>query len=112
MDDITLRGAVFAGQSYWTSKCATWPFGLLTVSPTHLIVALRSLFIPFRYDFPKEMIQKLVVRQRTFIPGVPTAGLEIAHNLPDVPPYIRFGTFAPDRLVTALKSAGYELSMA
>ena len=112
MHDITLKGGVLAGESYWTSRTATWPFGLLTVSPAQISVAARGLVIRFRYDFPKQAIQKLVVRQYNLLPGFAIANLRITHNVSDVPRYIRFGTFDPDTLRATLTSAGYEPSTA
>ncbi len=78
---------------------------------THLTLENRVLF-GYRYVFPKPAVQKLAVRQRCILPAVPYASIKISHNLPDVPPYILFGTFDPDGLTRALTVAGFEFTTA
>jgi hypothetical protein len=113
MEEVIVRGGAHAGESYWSSRSATWPFVLLTVSPTHL--KLATSWVPlfrYEYDFPKEAIQKLVLREQRILPGLGIARLHIKHSLPSVPPYIVFGTFEPEELKSALKAAGFVLSAA
>src|SRR6202035_2745426 len=104
--EVTLRGAAFAGDSYWSSSVATWPFGLLRVSPNELIIATTGI-ARFRYDFSRTIIQDLAVRRGSFF-GLDIGTLRITHVSPDAPPYVNFQTFSPDILMAALKTAEYK----
>src|SRR5260370_19258922 len=110
MDDVVLRGSAFAGESYWSSACSTWPFGSLRISSYRLKLSLGSLALfGYKFEIPKEAIRKLVFVEGNFLflPGVPTGTLEINHKLPGVPSYLRFGTFDPEKLKSVLKAAGF-----
>ena len=106
-----LRGGAFAGESYWSSACATWPLGSLTISSSRLKLSLGSLALfEYKFEIPKEAIRKLVFVESNFLfsPSVPTGTLEIHHRLSGVPSYLRFGTFAPEKVKSVLKAAGFE----
>jgi hypothetical protein len=109
MEDVTFRGAVHRGKSKWSYSFASWPFAVLMVSP--VLLRLASSWPPrFRYEFPKESIQKLILRQRNIFPGIPIASLQIMHNLPELPSFLVFGTFDPEKLTSVWKLARFELS--
>src|SRR5437667_527452 len=97
MEDVVLRDGALVGESDWTSRSATWPFMLLTISPTRLKLATSWLppLLAYDYEFRKEAIQALVLRKYSLLPGIAIAHLAITHNLPNIPSYIRFGAFEP-----------------
>jgi hypothetical protein len=100
---LSVTGGILAGQTWLTSLSYTWPLVSCTVS--HDAVTFTTWCPPrFRFYIPKKSIRKLVLKNYR-IAGF----LRIIHDLENVPPYIRFGTFEPHELKHALEAFGFKL---
>jgi hypothetical protein len=72
----------YVGDSFWSSSRATWPFSVLEISSNSLVLNISALFSS-RYEFPREAIQKLVLRPNRILAflSLDTAHLQIIHNV-------------------------------
>jgi hypothetical protein len=105
---VVLRGGSLVGNSYWSSRSATWPFATLAVSGDDLILTTKGVVTRSCYTFPRESIRNLVLRQRNFL-GLQTASLQIVHSVTGAHPYVCFDTFNGENLARSLESAGYPI---
>ena len=107
---FTVTGALYTGRSghsYWRAIHGTDQVGRLGISPAHL--TLSSWFLP-RYEFSKNVIERLIFRERRILKALRFAQLRIIHKLPDAPEYILFVTCNPEELKPALTATGFEIS--
>lgn len=104
---FVLRGGSLVGNSYWSSRSATWPFATLAVSGDDLILTTKGVTRSC-YTFPRETIRNLVLRRRNFL-GLQTASLQIVHSVTGAPPYVCFDTFNGENLARSLESTGYPI---
>lgn len=107
----SVRGGSYVGDSFLSSRYASWPFSVLEVASHSLVLTISGLFLS-RYEFPREAIRQLVLRPtRIFrLVGLDTANLEIIHNLADVPRYIVFSALNGEKLRAALQAADFKYS--
>jgi hypothetical protein len=103
MDYDSVRGGCFIGNSCWTSTVLSWPLITLRIGPS----SLRLEGILSDYEFPKSSIRELVVRQSKILRGA-TMGLQIVHDVPNIPPYVRFETLSVDKLRSLLDLNGFQ----
>ena len=96
-----LTGGILAGETWITSRSYTWPLVRCTISRTGIILT-TSCPPRFHFDIPKESIRQLVFKYYRI-----AAFLGIIHDLRELPPYVRFGTFAVGELKEALNQFHY-----
>jgi hypothetical protein len=97
----SLTGGILAGTTWLTSRSYTWPLVRCTIAVDGITL---TTWCPQRFHFhiPKEFIRRLEFKDYR------VAGfLRIIHDLRELPPYIRFGTFVAGELKEALKQFHY-----
>jgi hypothetical protein len=106
----TLRGRILVaryGHSFFSARHGAWQLGLLTITPTRLMLA--SFWFPrFRYELPMNAIGELIIWQRCVLGCIQLARLQIVHNLPEMPQYVIFATISPGKLTSALKRPDFK----
>ena len=99
MSELSIRGGIRVGSSYWLAANWTVPFAELRLSQDT---------VTLRYPFNNEInIQKNDITRINKKRGIFSAGVQMVHSVETIQPYILFWTFQPDQVSEAFRNMGY-----
>jgi len=102
------RGGLRWGEIHWNSSGAAWPLAKLYANSESIHLSYTFFgFLEEEFIFEKNEILRIKGARNIPLPFI--KGIIIEHNSKDKPSFVLFWSFSYSRLITRLKSFGFEI---